>query len=132
MADLWSCETPITEAALKVPAWIEQDISPYHIAAILQGGCASGAYMPAVTCHQASATMNEHGDDVLDFIQDSQGELPNVPQDTSWSGMAVFYLSYAVELLANSIKEEIEAVLDEEVAREFALRMSTRKRRKSK
>ena len=80
------------------PQWITQALSPYDIAAINQGGCASGAYMPAVTYHQATDTMNEHGNDVLDYILENYGELPKVSDDESWSGMAVFYLSTAVEL----------------------------------
>ena len=80
------------------PEWITQALSPYDIAAINQGGCASGAYMPAVTYHQAAQTMSEHGDEVLDYITDILGELPKPADDESWSGMACFYLSYAVEL----------------------------------
>ncbi len=80
------------------PAWITQALSPCDIAAINQGGCASGAYMPAVTYHQAVETMSEHGDDVLQFIEDNHGELPTVPKGESWSGIAVFYLSFAVEM----------------------------------
>ena len=79
------------------PKWITQPLSPYDLAAINQGGCESGAYMPAVTYHQAKETMSEHGDDVLDFIEQSWGELPEVPKGTSWSGITVFYLSMAVE-----------------------------------
>jgi hypothetical protein len=116
MADLWNCETPITDLGIDVPKWIEQDISPSDVAAILQGGCESGAYMPAATYHQANATMGEHGDAVLDFIQDSLGELPTAPQDTSWIGIAVFYLSCAVEIWASNISDELETVLDEVAA----------------
>ena len=80
------------------PEWITQALSPCDIAAINQGGCASGAYMPAVTYHAARITMHEHGDDVLQFIEDNYGELPAPPKGESWAGMAVFYLSLAVEL----------------------------------
>lgn len=80
------------------PAFITQDITPYDIAAINQSGCASGAYMPAVTYHLATETMAEHGNAVLAYIDDAYGEIPQPPQDESWSGMAVFYLSIAVEL----------------------------------
>ena len=80
------------------PDWITQDLSPNDIAAILQGGCASGAYMPAVTYHQAIETMGEYGNDVLQYIEDALGELPQPDKGESWSGLACFYLSYAVEL----------------------------------
>ena len=51
------------------PEWITQSLSPYDIAAINQGGCASGAYMPAVTYYQATKTMAEHGNDAIDLMR---------------------------------------------------------------
>ena len=53
-----------------VPLWIDSDITWQTIASIHQGGCASGAYMPAVTYWQAIQTMSQHGDDVLEYITD--------------------------------------------------------------
>lgn len=70
--------------------------------AIEQGGCAD-AYTPAATHRQAAATMHEHGDDVLNFIELRLGELPTPPAGTSWHGMAVFYLSTAVEMWVGSV-----------------------------
>ena len=80
------------------PEWLEYALSPYDVAAINQGGCASGAYMPAVTYCKAVNTMSEHGDDVLQYLEDMTGELPTPPSDISWSQLACFYLSRAVEL----------------------------------
>lgn len=102
---MWNDEDPINDRfpGVTVPEWILCDdpfISPYDVAAIVQGGCASGAYMPAVTYHEAAKTMAEHGDDVLQFIEDTWGEMPRPPKDTSWSGLACFYLSTAVETWA--------------------------------
>ena len=113
--DMWNNNTPVTEYDIDVPAWVEQDISCYDIAAIYEGGCASGAYMPAVTYHTAKAVMNEYGDDVLDYIEGDMGELPTVPQDTSWAGMAVFYLSIAVEAWVGSVYGELEGMEEEEI-----------------
>ena len=79
------------------PKWITEELTPCDIAAVLQGGCASGAYMPAVTYHSALKTMGAHGDDVCEYIEGAIGELPNV-DGLSWSGMACEYLSLAVEL----------------------------------
>ena len=109
MKDLWDDETTVASHDISVPRWIEQDITVQDVAAILQGGCASGAYMPAVTYHEAVATMSAHGDDVLQYIQDAMGELPKPRDDESWSGMAVHYLSAAVELWASSVESELEA-----------------------
>jgi len=106
--DLYDIEKPVSEFCT-VPAWIEQDIEVNQVAGVVEGGCASGAYMPAVTYCQAVETMSEHGDDVLDYIQESYGELPKPADAESWSGMAVFYLSVAVELWASQVEAEIEA-----------------------
>ena len=110
--EIWNDDTPIIELEgleVDVPAWIEQDISPYDVAAIYQGGCASGAYMPAVTYYEARKTMNDYGDEVLQYIQDAYGELPKHRDDESWDGIAVFYLSCAVELWAMSAHDALEA-----------------------
>jgi hypothetical protein len=75
--EIWNCETPVAELlGVNVPSWIEQDIAASTIASIAQGGCASGAYMPAVTYWTASDVMAAYGDDVLDYIHESTGELP--------------------------------------------------------
>lgn len=85
------------------PQWIDP-VEVYDIASIQQGGCASGAYMPAVTYYTATQTMADHGNDILDYIEEQTGENPlNIqkPDDVvSWSGLACFYVSYAVELWA--------------------------------
>lgn len=87
------------------PVWIDP-VEVYEVASIQQGGCASGAYMPAVTYHTAKETMNDHGDDVLQYIEDQLGEIPQPNSGESWSGMAVFYLSCAVELWAGQFDVE--------------------------
>lgn len=88
------------EALRNQPIWITHDLGIADIQAIQQGGCASGAYMPAVTYWQAAQIMETYGDDVLQYIDDTLGELPTVPNGISWSELAVFYLSCAVELWA--------------------------------
>jgi len=109
--DLWNTETPIVDIPgldIDVPAWIDQDISPSEVAAIVQGGCASGAYMPAVTYATARDIMNNHGDDVLDYIEGVFGEIPQPPKGESWSGIACYYLSMAVETWASGVHDELE------------------------
>jgi hypothetical protein len=88
------------ESLQSQPDWITQELDLADIQAIQQGGCASGAYMPAVTYYQANKTMAEYGDDVLGYIESELGELPQPDKGESWSGLAVFYLSCAVELWA--------------------------------
>ena len=79
MDTLWNYDEEIADL-VDVPAFIEQDITASQVAAIIQGGCASGAYMPAVTYYDAKQTMAEHGDDVLQYIEDCYGETPNPPK----------------------------------------------------
>ena len=84
---------------IELPKWIEE-ISPCQIASVNRSGCAGGGYMPAVTYASARATMSEHGDDVLDYLDDHDS-MPTVPDGTSWSGMACLYLAKAVELFCS-------------------------------
>lgn len=79
------------------PEWLEYELSIADIQAIQQGGCASGAYMPAVTYHKAVDTMSEHGDDVLDHIESVYGEIPQPNKGESWGGIAVFYLALSID-----------------------------------
>lgn len=108
-------ETEIHTLGIDVPRWIDSDITVSQVAAIVQGGCASGAYMPAVTYYEALKTMGEHGDDVLEFIEESFGEMPTPGKDAqSWSGMACFYLSVAVELWASNVESQLEDLPDDD------------------
>ena len=84
---------------LFIPQWLDQTISPYQVQSINAGRCEGGAYLPAVTSHQALETMHTYGDAVLHYIDSILGDLPQVPASLeSWGGMAVYYLSTAVEL----------------------------------
>jgi len=112
-SNLWECDEPIIDLGIDVPRWIDQNITPYDVAAILQGGCASGAYMPAVTYYQAIKTMGEHGDDILDYIRDIVGEIMWPGADESWGSMACYFVSTAVELWASSVEDDLESKLDD-------------------
>ena len=122
---LWNYEDPIadlTKGEVTPPRWIDQDISPSTVAAILQGGCASGAYMPAVTYSDALETMHRHGDSadgVLQYLDDF-GDLPTLDamgDSISWSGLACLYVSCAVELWAASIEDDLIRILADKVAK---------------
>lgn len=100
-----------------VPRWIEQDIDAGTIAAIIQGGCDSGSYMPAVTYHTALRTMNERGEEVLEYLDYVYGEVPNIPDGIGWAGLACYFLSAAVEVWAYTVADEIaECLLEEDEA----------------
>lgn len=89
------------------PEWMPEAVTYYDVAAILQGGCDSGAYMPAVTYHRALETMTEHGDGVYDYIEDvAPGTLETIKADhaSSWAGLACAILSTAVELWCSGVE----------------------------
>ena len=93
--------------SIEVPEWIDADSLPDTLTElrsycrdICHGGCASGVYMPAVTYHTAKKTMGEHGDDVLEYIEEHLGEIPAPPTGSAWCQISVYYLSMAVELWA--------------------------------
>jgi len=104
-------EHPDLFKGLTPPDWIKRNLSPFDVAAIYEGGCSSGAYMPAVTYHNAAETMHNHGDEVLDYIRDQLGELPKPDNSESWTGRAVFYLSYAVEIWASGVADPLAEAL---------------------
>ena len=87
------------------PEWLTdmepiEDLATIH--AIQQGGCASGAYMPAVTYYTAQQTMGEHGDDILDYLKESgMDSFPAIDIDDSWAGYCCTLVSCAVELWAS-------------------------------
>jgi hypothetical protein len=101
--------------SVTVPPWINFDISPATIAAIVQGGCESGAYMPAVTYCDALDTMSKHGDQVFDYLADHLTGKLLVMEDLenmSWSGLACRFLSHAVELWADDAYTRLEELDD--------------------
>ena len=54
--------------------------------------------------------MVEHGDDVLAYIEDCFGELPELPESMSYSQMACFYLSTAIECWCNTVSDDLHGV----------------------
>ena len=113
MSTLWdNDELPVSDY-LDVPRWIDQDITAGTIAAILQGGCDSGAYMPAVTYWQALETMNEYGDDIADVVSECYEELTFNTLNDYWAGFACKLVSIAVELWAFGIEDELTSAIEE-------------------
>lgn len=100
---MWNDEGPVADN-MKVPVWIESDISWQQVCAIANTGCESGAYMPAVTYYKAQLTMGHHGDEVFDFLYHMLGEWPAI-KDTTWSQMCAHFLSKAVDLWAFEASE---------------------------
>jgi hypothetical protein len=112
---LWDFEEVEARKYVKVPAWIEQDITLYTIEAVYEGNCSSGAYMPAVDYYESMRTMAAFGDQVLEYIIDTVGSLPEIDSDSSWNGIGILCLSEAVELRVASVRDEIIAEIEEEL-----------------
>ena len=74
------------------------------------GGGEGGAYFPAVGYLSAHEPLHDHGDRVLDYIESIRGDLPAPMAGSSWAGMAVHYLSTAIELWAHSTAEALEGI----------------------
>jgi hypothetical protein len=110
--DIWNDETKVSEYEIEVPGFIEQDITAQDIAAIVQGGCASGAYMPAVFYHVAVGLMTDYGDGIFEIIEDAMGCPPadclSRTEDNSWGQMATRFVSLAVEIWASGVRHQIE------------------------
>ena len=100
---------------LEIPAWIDQDITVCTVRAICQGGCASGAYMPAVTYFEAKQIMAQYGEDIFDFITDRLGDSGLDNDCTSYGMKCCAWVSSAVELWAAEALYMIEE-LEEKVA----------------
>jgi hypothetical protein len=114
LSELYEADRELSDFGVDVPEWVDPDITTSTIAAICEGGCESGAYMPAVTYWDAARTMSDHGDDVLSYL-DSVGGLMEVDASQhSWAGLAVFFLSQAVDLWARSAAEECADALESE------------------
>ena len=71
--------------------------------------------MPAVTYWQALETMSEHGDDIIQWLDDEYyNEVWDIPEEYHyWAGLACYFCSLAVELWASSVEEEIEEAISE-------------------
>lgn len=98
-------EIPTTE----VPVWARgMSWTGWCVKAVAEHGCAGGTYMPAVTYHEALATMLEHGDDIFELLDDGYGGVP-VVTEPSWAAMACRYVSMAVESWAGETLDRIES-----------------------
>ncbi len=107
-------DTPLSDLDITVPPYVEPDIDVGQVEAIVEGGCASGAYMPAVTYSTAIATMAKHGSAVLAAIADMGDDFGDMfPEPPSWGALCCRLLSQAVELWALDAIDEVEQALEE-------------------
>lgn len=113
MGDDWQ---DIVERMQEQPEFISkvQSLDLYDIKAIIQGGCESGAYMPAVTYYTALETMNKYSKAVEQELEASGigefGDTPVLDSENTWSSLAVYYVSLAVELWCGQFVDYLEDV----------------------
>lgn len=114
---MWELNLLIKDLYLYVPDWIDQDITTYDVISLNQGGCASGAYMPAVTYNTAAGTMSYYGDEVLEYLRDHfyESKFEIDLNEHSWDGIAVKFLSTAVDLWASLTYDELQNVSDSQM-----------------
>jgi hypothetical protein len=114
LTKLYDADRELSDLGIDVPDWVDPGITTSTIAAICEGGCDSGAYMPAVSYRDAFWTMDDHGDDVLSYLANVGGFTEVDASQHSWAGLAVFFLSQAVDAWASSVAEECEEALESE------------------
>jgi hypothetical protein len=107
-------ETTLKDLKVDYPEWIDdKTFNTYQVGGIIEGGCSSGAFMPAVYYTNALKVMNKHGNDVFDYLTTWLDKLPRPPKDQSWSGLASFYLCFAIDHWAHNHELEILNALKE-------------------
>jgi hypothetical protein len=112
-----SYDLELYDLDIEVPDWVDGDITVGTVESIYQAGCSSGAYMPAVTYHEAMHTMSECGDDVVDYLvrSDWDGEI-RIEQISGWAGMACHLLTLAVEIWAGEVWDSVLKAVKEREA----------------
>ena len=103
---LYSIDRPTSELGIEPPGWISETISTLDVGGIVEVGCGSGTYPPAVNHAQALETMNAYGDEIFEFIKDNQWEVPHFVI-VSWKAGAVEIVSTAVEMWCNNVADEL-------------------------
>ena len=90
-------ETEVRTLGVQVPAWVDQDITLGTLTDIIEQGGEGGAYTPTAFYESALAVMARHGDEVMEYLEDTLGEPP----------LACHYLSAAVEIWAASTEAQL-------------------------
>lgn len=105
----------MAEVVQHVPSFLNSEefgiISPYDVAAILQGGCNSGAWMPAVTYSTATKILDKHEDEILNLIEGC-GPFSFDPGKDSLGGFRCKLVSCAVEAWCSAVESLLEESLE--------------------
>ncbi len=87
-----------TAIGIEVPEWIHEDITLHTIIQIAAIGCTEDTYPPIDSPTQCLETMEECGDQVLQYLMDcphTPSVLPATLNNT-WSGIAAMLLAEAI------------------------------------
>ena len=103
---LYSVNRSVSDYGIEPPHWISETISTTDVAAIIEEGCRSDTYPPAVSHAQALETMNSYGDEIIEFICNNQWEVPRF-EITSWPHGAVKILSIGIVLWCSNVADEL-------------------------
>jgi len=91
---------------IKIPEWLDQEISLEECLSINECGCGGAAYRPAIIHAEALETMAKHGDEIFEYLIETFGALPEVSDN--WRQMATDYVSAAVEVWCSQFDEDSE------------------------
>jgi len=108
-----------SEVSIETPRWIDGPLDLDTVIAVCEGGCASGAYMPAVEYNKALFAMEKYSNEILDYIENDHGltfrdlalNYAGVKDSGSWMGFTCYILSVAVEYYCRDVVNEIQAAL---------------------
>ena len=101
------------KTVIDVPPWVDAEIDIHVVASIYQGGCAGYAYLPACEYVTATDTMAEHGDEVLEYLEDSGVGHELMLRGVSWGALSSHLLMMAIDLWAGRVYSAFEKEMED-------------------
>lgn len=93
-----------------VPIWARgMEWRGEDVRCVAEYGCAGGTYPQAVIWNDAIETMGEFGEEIFEYLEDTFGAVPEPASGMSWGGMAVHFVSTAVQLWASYTLDRIQS-----------------------
>jgi hypothetical protein len=85
------------ETALQTPSWITAVITPRDLADLYENEDRNSLMWSASVPSMAGEVMKAQDNDVLHYLIDRRGVLPEPPKDSTWDEPASFYLVQATK-----------------------------------